>query len=43
MTSEHGLQAIAMLTFPNISQSKGNQTTKFGQLKEYNKRMRQGD
>ena len=25
-------------TLPNISQSKGNQTTKFGQLIEYNKK-----
>ena len=38
MTSQPGLQAIAMHILPNISQSKGNQTMKFGQLIEYNKR-----
>ena len=27
-----------MHIFPNISRSKGNQTLKFGQVKEYNKR-----
>ena len=53
MTSQPGLQAIAMHILPNISQSKGNQTMKFGHLIEYNKRniffskimwkMRQGD
>ena len=37
MTSQPGLQTIAMLVLPNISQSKGNQTMKFGQLIEYNK------
>ena len=50
MASQPGLQAIAV---HNISQSKGNQTIKFGQLIEYNKRniffskimgkMRQGE
>ena len=38
MTSQPGLQTIAIHILPNISQSKGNQTMKFGQLKEYNKR-----
>ena len=30
MTSQPGLQTIAIHIFPNISQSKGNQTMKFG-------------
>ena len=38
MTSRPGLQTIAIHILPNISQSKGNQTMKFGQLIEYNKR-----
>ena len=38
MTSQPGLQAIAVHILPNISQSKGNQTIKFGQLIEYIKR-----
>ena len=38
MTSRPGLQTIAIHVLPNISQSKGNQTIKFGQLIEYNKR-----
>ena len=38
MTSQPGLQTIAMHILPNISQSKGNQTMKFGQFIEYNKR-----
>ena len=38
MTSEPGLQTIAIHIFSNISQSKGNQTMKFGQLIEYNER-----
>ena len=38
MTSQPGLQTIAIHTLANISQSKGNQTMKFGQLVEYNKR-----
>ena len=33
-----GLQTIAILILPNISQVKGNHTMKFGQLIEYNKR-----
>ena len=32
MTSQPGLQTIAIHLLPNISQSKGNQTMKFGQL-----------
>ena len=53
MTSQLGLQIIAKHILPNISQDKGNQTMKFGQLIKYNKRniffskimqkMRQGD
>ena len=38
MTSQPGLEAIAIYILPNMSQSKGNQTMKFGQLIEYNKR-----
>ena len=38
MTSQPGLQTIAIQILPNISQNKGNQTMKFGQLIEYNKR-----
>ena len=37
MTSQPGLQAIAMHILPNIPQSKGNQTVKFGQFIEYKK------
>ena len=33
-----GLQTITMHILPNISESTGNQTMKFGQLIEYNKR-----
>ena len=36
MTSQPGLQTIPI--FPNISQSKGKQTMKFGLLIEYNTR-----
>ena len=36
MTSQYGKQAIAMHTMPNISKTKGNQTTKFGQVIECN-------
>ena len=52
MTSQPGLQTIPMHILPNISQSKGNQTMKFGQLIEQQKKyfyskimrkMRQGD
>ena len=38
MTSQPGLQTIAIHVLLNISQSKDNQTTKLGQLIEYNKR-----
>ena len=38
MTSQPGLQTIAIHILPNISQSKSNQTMKFGQSIEYNKR-----
>ena len=37
MTPQPGLQTIALLILPNISQSKDNQSMKFGQLIEYNK------
>ena len=37
MTSEPGLQTVAIHILPNIWQSKDNQTMKFGQLIEYNK------
>ena len=36
MTSQRGLQTIAIYILPNISQSKGSQTMKFGRLIEYN-------
>ena len=38
MTSQPCLQAIAIYMLPNISQSKGNETGKFGQLIEHNLR-----
>ena len=38
MASQPGLQTIAKHILPNILQSKENQTMKFGQLIEYNKR-----
>ena len=38
MASQPGLQKIIIHILPNISQSKDNQTMKFGQLIEYNKR-----
>ena len=38
MTSQPGLQTIAIHILPNISQSKSNQAMKFGQLIEYKKR-----
>ena len=37
MTSQSGLQPIAINILPNISQSKGNQTMKFGQLIDYDR------
>ena len=36
MESQPDLQTIAIHILPNISQSKGNQTMKFGQFIEYN-------
>ena len=39
MTSQPGLLTIAMHILPNISQSKGNQAVKFGQLIEYNRNI----
>ena len=39
MTSQPGLQTIAIHILLNISQSKGNQKMKFGQLVEYNKKI----
>ena len=41
MTSQPGLQTTAILILPIISQSKGNQTMKFGQLIEYNRNILQ--
>ena len=38
MTSQSGQQTITKLILPNISQNKGNQTIKLGQLIECNKR-----
>ena len=38
MTSQTGLQTIAIHILSNISQSKGNQTMTFSQLIEYKKR-----
>ena len=38
MASQPGLQTIVIHILFNISQSKGNQTMKFGQLIEHNKR-----
>ena len=38
MTSHLGLQTIAINILPKISQSKGNQAMKCGQLIEYNKK-----
>ena len=38
MTSQPGVETIVMQILPDISQSKGNQTVKFGQLIDYNKR-----
>ena len=33
-----GLQTVSIHVLPNVSQSQGNQTMKFGQLIEYNKK-----
>ena len=38
MTSQPGQETITIQILPNISGRKGNQTTKFVQLMEYNKR-----
>ena len=38
MTSQSGLETIAIYILTNISRSKGNQTMKLDQLTEYNKR-----
>ena len=38
MTSQSGLQTIAIHVLPNISHSKGNHAIKIGQLIEYSKR-----
>ena len=38
MTSQAGLQTIAIYILSNISQSKGNQIMKFGEVIEYNKK-----
>ena len=37
MTSQSGLQTVAIHILSNISQGKDNQTMKLGQLIEYNK------
>ena len=39
MTWQAGLQTITVHIFPNISRSKGNQRTRFGELIEYNKKL----
>ena len=38
MTSQPGLQATTIYILPNISESKGNLTMKFGKLIDYKKR-----
>ena len=38
MVSQPGKQTIAIHIWSNISRSKGNQTMKFGQLIEYNRK-----
>ena len=38
MTSKPGVQTIAIDILPNISQSKGDRTMKFGWLIEHNKK-----
>ena len=47
MTSQAGQQTITIHILRKISRSKGNQTIKFGQLVDYNKKnhaeMSQGD
>ena len=39
LTSQAGLQTVTMHMLPNISQSKGNQTMKFGQLIDITKEI----
>ena len=39
MTSQPGLQTIAIHKLPNISQNKGTQTIKFGELIEHNRNI----
>ena len=39
MTSRRGLETIAIHILPNITQSKGNQTMKFGQLIEHKREI----
>ena len=38
MTPQSGYQTIAIHILPNISRSKGNQTIKFGQVIQHNKK-----
>ena len=38
MTSQPGLRFQTIAILPNISQSKGKQKTKFGQLMDYDKK-----
>ena len=38
MMSQHGKQTISIHILPKTEQIKGNQTMKYGQLKEYNMR-----
>ena len=38
MMSQTGTKTITISILPDISRSKGNQTMKFGQLREYNLR-----
>ena len=38
MTSQPGKQTISIRISPNISRSKDNQTMKFGQLVDYNRK-----
>ena len=40
MTLQPGQETVAIHILPNISQSRGNKTMKFGQLIEYNKRTK---
>ena len=39
MTSQPGLETIPIQVRPNISQTKGNQIMKFGQLIQYNRNI----